>query len=119
MSYYSTTITSQYTYLWSKYRPAILRLMIDSAEGPQEYKFSKHEFYNINPKEKGGHSFTLRVFEGKALNDIKTSVVARDLLGILQQSKKASELVGISTYEFVLDKNFLLHIKKEETEEES
>ncbi|MFC2125301.1 hypothetical protein ACFLU5_10850 [Bacteroidota bacterium] len=117
MSYYSTTPISKYSYLWNKYRPAILRLMIDAAESPQEYKFSKHEFHNINPREKGGHSFTLRVFGGKAINDIKGSVVAKDLLEVLQQSKKASELVEISTYEFILDKQFLLHIRKEDTEE--
>src|SRR5210317_461191 len=109
MSYYSSTAPSKYSYLWSKYRPAILRLMIDSAEDPQEYKFSKHEFHNVNAKEKGGHSFVLRVFEGKALNNIKTSIVAKDLLAILQQSRKASELTSVSTYEFTLDKNYLLH----------
>jgi len=91
--------------------------MIDSAEKPQEYKFAKHEFQSINPKEKGGHSFVLRVFEGKAINDIKKSLVAKDLLAILQQSKTAVELVSASVYEFTLDKQFILHIKKESPEE--
>ncbi|MDA0194958.1 MAG: hypothetical protein O2887_06770 [Bacteroidetes bacterium] len=101
-----------YTYLWNKYRPAILNLMIASDDGPQEYKFWDHEFKNVNPKEKGGYAFTLRVFQGKAINDIKTSAVAKDLLVILQQSKKAAELSEDSIYEFVLDKQFMFHIKK-------
>jgi len=106
-----------YTYLWSKYRPAILRLMLDSADGPQEYKFSNHEFKSVNPKEKGGYSFVLRAYQGKAVNDIRASVVAKDLLGILKQSRTASELMEASTYEFMLDKQFLFHIKKENVAE--
>jgi hypothetical protein len=93
--------------------------MVDSAEGPQKYKFSTHEFKNINPNEKGGHSFTLRVFQGKAVNNIKTSVVAKDLLVILKQSKTAAELTDTSTYEFTLDKQFTLHIKQDEPEIET
>ena len=112
MANYST-LSHVYTNLWSKYRPAILRLMVDSSEAPQKYKFSTHEFKNINPNEKGGHSFTLRVFQGKAMNNIKTSVVAKDLLVILKQSRTATELTDTSLYEFVLDKHFTLHITNE------
>jgi len=108
------TTTKIYTYVWSKYRPAILKLMVDSAVGPQQYKFSNHEFKSINPKEKGGYAFTLRVFQGKAVNNIKTSAVAQDLLLILQQSRRALELIETSTYEFVMDKHFMLHVAKVE-----
>ena len=108
------TTTKIYTYVWSKYRPAILKLMVDSADGPQQYKFSNHEFKSINPKEKGGYAFTLRVFQGKAVNNIKTSAVAQDLLLILQQSRRALELIEASTYEFVMDKHFMLHVAKVE-----
>ena len=108
------TTTKIYTYVWSKYRPAILKLMVDSAGGPQQYKFSNHEFKSINPKEKGGYAFTLRVFQGKAVNNIKTSAVAQDLLLILQQSRRALELIEASTYEFVMDKHFMLHVAKVE-----
>jgi hypothetical protein len=111
---YSTMTTKLYFYLWNKYRPAILKLMVDAAEGPQQYKFSDHEFRILNPKEKGGYSFTLLAYQGKAVNNIRTSPVAQDLLGILQQSKKASELLDAFTYEFVMDKQFVLHIIRKE-----
>lgn len=109
---------NMYIYLWKKYRPAILKLMVDSANGPQEYQFSKHEFHDVNPKEKGGYSFTLRVLQGKALKELKTSVLAMDLLAVLQSSRKASELTETATYEFMLDKQFLLHITHQEVEKE-
>ncbi len=114
MANFPSEASHTYTYLWNKYRPAILKHMIDSADGPQRYKMSKHEFTIINPKEKGGYSFTLNVFKGKAQNDIRTSIVAKDLLIILQNSKTANELVSNATYEFSMDKQFVLHINKGE-----
>ena len=118
MSYYST-INHKYAFLWDKYRPAILKFMIDSKEGPQEYKLFKHEFQNIAPNEKGGYAFILRMFKGKAVNDIRTSAIAKDLLVILQQSNKASELSEDTLYEFKMDKNLLLSITQEEVQEET
>ena len=112
MASYST-YSQGYSFLWSKYRPAILKLMVDSADGPQQYKFSNHEFKNVNPNERGGYSFVLRVFQNKAVNNIKTSAVAKDLLGILRQSRRATELTDSSIYEFTLDKQFMLHITQE------
>lgn len=115
---YSTELVQKYTYLWSKYRPALLRFMIDAEENPQEYKFLDHEFKSINAKEKGGYSFVLKAFQGKAINDIKTSAVARDLLTVLQKSRKAMELMQSSIYEFTLDKHFMLHVTQEEAPQE-
>ena len=105
-------VTHIYTYVWNKYRPAILNLMVAAADSPQQYKFSDLEFRNINPRQKGGYSFVLRVFQGKSVNDIRASEVAKDLLKVLQESRKANELSDISIYEFTLDKNFVLHISK-------
>ena len=112
------TIAETYGYLWGKYRPAILKLMISSAEGPQQYKFSAHEVRTANPKDKGGFTFTLKFHKGKAVNDIKLSVIAKDLLRVLQQSKKASELSESSMYEFTLDKHFVLHVIKTDIQHE-
>jgi hypothetical protein len=58
------TIAESYGYLWGKYRPAILKLMISSAEEPQQYKFSAHEVRTANPKGKGGFTFTLKFHKG-------------------------------------------------------
>ncbi|HLZ16949.1 MAG TPA: hypothetical protein VKQ08_07910 [Cyclobacteriaceae bacterium] len=98
-----------YAPVWNKYRPALLKLMLASADEPQQYKLYSHEFKTMNPKEKG-FSFTLQVFQGKALNDIRKSAVAQDLLGILEQSRKAAELMAKNTYEFTMDKHFVLKV---------
>jgi hypothetical protein len=101
-----------YTPVWNKYRPAILKLMIDSGDQPQTYNLSAHEFHALQSKPKGGYHFNLQVAKGKAVNDIKDSFVAQSLLHILQQSRKATELMDSASYEIRLDKNFILHIQK-------
>jgi len=105
-----------YIPLWNKYRPAILQLMVASAEGPQQYKLYGHEFKGLNPKEKGGYSFTLQAHKGRAKNNIRNSIVAQDLLSMLDTSKKASELMDSGIYEFTMDKQFMLRITKIEVE---
>jgi hypothetical protein len=107
------SISRIYSFVWQKYRPAILKLMVDSNDSPQQYQFSKHEIKSINPKERGGYSFTLRLHKGRSVGDIRKSAIAKDLLLVLQHSKKASELADAATYEFTLDKHFVLHVVKE------
>jgi hypothetical protein len=101
-----------YTPIWSKYRPAILQLMVAAAGGPQQYQLSAHEFKGMNPREKGGYSFTLLAHKGRAQNNIKNSTVAQDLLSVLDLSRKASELMAVDQYEFKMDKQFTLSITK-------
>lgn len=98
-----------YSSLWNKYRPAILQLMVASAEGPQQYKLFDHEFKSLNPKEKS-YSFQLLAHQGKAVNNIKTSNPAKDLLEMLNSSKKASELMTEDQFEFTLDRQFMLQV---------
>lgn len=99
-----------YTPLWNKYRPAILKMMLDSEGSPQSYKLSAHEFKAMNAKQKGGYGFTLQVSKGKVTNNIKDSIIARELLDMLRGSAKASAWMEEGTYEIVMDKQFVLHI---------
>lgn len=101
-----------FTPVWNKYRPAILKMMVDSLESPQEYKLSAHEFKAMNTRLKSGFNFTLQVSKGKAINNIRDSVIARELLEVLQLSRKASELTDEAPYQFELDKHFVLRITK-------
>ena len=105
-------------YFWEKYRPAFLKLMMASAEGPQKYKFSTHEVRAASPKDKGALTFTLTVHKGKAVNDIRTSPIAKDLMRVLQQSRKALELSESSPYEFKLDRYFVLHVARTDVQNE-
>ena len=110
-------IPGKYTHVWQKYRPVILNLMVKSSDGPKEYQLYNHEFHDLNNKTASGYSFTLRMHKGKKVNDTKKSVLAQDLLNVLQNSEKAQQLGESALYEFQLDKNFILHIKREQVEE--
>ena len=103
---------NHYAALWNKYRPVILKLMMAASQEPQQYKLSAHEFKAIGQREKSGFSFLLEAANGKAVNNIKGSNVARDLLHILQQSQKAMELMKEGTYEIRMDKQFVLHVTR-------
>jgi len=105
-----------YTPIWSKYRPAILRMMIDSEQESQSYQLSNHEFKALNPKQKGGYTFQLKVSSGKALSGLKDSVLAQDLWEILQASPKATALIADGGFEFAMDKEFVLHVNKSKSQ---
>jgi hypothetical protein len=104
--------SQHYAYLWNKYRPVILKLMISADKDPQQYKLSGHEFKAIGRREKAGFSFSVEISDGKILNNVKDATVARDLLHVLQQSQKATELMKLSVYEFRMDKQFVLHVSR-------
>lgn len=107
--------SNPYSTLWNKYRPVILQLMSAAVEnGPQHYKLFAHEFKAVGQKEKSGFSFVLEASNGKALNNIKTSTVAKNLLQVLQQSKRASELMSEAPYELSMDKQFVFHVTRRE-----
>lgn len=107
--------SNPYSSLWNKYRPVILQLMSAAVEkGPQQYKLFSHEFKAIGQKEKTGFSFMLEASNGRALNNIKTSTVAKNLLQVLQQSKRASELMSEAPYALSMDKHFVFHVSRKE-----
>ena len=110
-SFYSSIINHPYSPLWNKYRPVILQLMLASENGPQQYNLFDHEFKSINSREKS-FSFELRAFKGKAVNDIKKSPTAQDLLTMLNMSRKASELLQDTHFEFALDRKFVLKVSR-------
>lgn len=105
---------SQYAFIWSKYRPVILQLMSASGNGPQQYKLSAHEFKAMVPREKSGYSFLLEASQGKAVNNIKGSAIAQDLLHVLQQSQRASQLMREDVYALSMDKQFVFHVSRKQ-----
>jgi hypothetical protein len=102
----------KYAPLWNKYRPAILKMMLAAASEPQQYELSSHEVLGHDTKKKGPVGFTLQISKRKAVNNIKNSEIAQDLLNTLQLSKRGSELIDKNDYSIVLDKQFKLHISQ-------
>jgi len=102
--------TRKYAPFWSKYRPVILKMMLDALQEPQKYKILYHEFHAMDDRKKKVQGFNLQIFQSRAVNNIKNSEPAQDLLNMLSQSRKGSELTGTHQFEIVLDKELVLHV---------
>ncbi|GHN02499.1 hypothetical protein WSM22_39880 [Cytophagales bacterium WSM2-2] len=109
--FFSMMTNYAYSSLWNKYRPVILQLMVATEEGPQKYRLFDHEFKAADAKAKN-YLFQMSVYEGKALNNIKESGVAQDLLRVLNTSRKASELLTEHQFEFSMDRQFMFHVTR-------
>ncbi|MBX2896656.1 MAG: hypothetical protein KF763_14520 [Cyclobacteriaceae bacterium] len=105
-------LTDEYASIWNKYRPAILRCMVDCDTGPQQYQFYQHEFKALNPKEKGSYAFTLLIAAARPQKLAKESRLAHQLFSMISQSKRGSELLAAADYNFELSKNLLLTVSK-------
>lgn len=103
--------TKEFYPLWKKYKPVLLKLMIDSVQGDsQSYQLSGHEFADANTRKSAAFSFKLTTHKGRVLQPKKASIVASDMLAVLKQSAKAIELMDTSVFSFVLDAKFNLTV---------
>ena len=99
--------TKEFFPIWKKYRPVVLKLMIDSLEGGiQEYNLSKHEFSEVNTKKSTTYSFKMDAHEGRATYSKKPITIATDFLAMLKSSGRAVELMSTATFSFELDSQF-------------
>ncbi len=108
----------KYVYIWEKYRPVLLKMMMAAENGLQTYSLSSHEFQDLNLKKTSGYSFLLKVSQSKLANDIKKNPLAHDLLYVLQHSNKARELTELNVYQFQMDKDFTLEVSTESGSQE-
>lgn len=104
----------KYAPFWSKYRPAILKMMVQAnLNESQQYQFMKHELMAIEQKPKGGFNFRLVVSMNKPTRDSSDSELAKDLLNMLRLSQTGLALMSNNQYEIVLDKAQVLRISRQ------
>ncbi|MBA7565563.1 hypothetical protein ES708_07248 [subsurface metagenome] len=104
--------SGKYLDLWRKYLPAIRILIKNSKHGLQKLSMSQHEFEAVGEREKAGYQFNLEFSNGKVINTISGSAVARDLRDIIYSDSTTNELISDGTYKINLDSSFILNIKK-------
>lgn len=59
---------------------------------------SKHEFEAVGDREKAGYQFNLEFSQGKVINNISGSAVARDLRDIIYSDSFEKELIFGGSY---------------------
>ena len=103
----------KYAPFWSKYRPAILKMMRADINEWQEYRFMKHELSAIDQKPKGGFNFRLVISMNKLTRDSTNSDLAKDFLNMLRSSQTGLALMSTNNYEIILDKTQMLRISRQ------
>lgn len=103
----------KYASFWSKYRPAILKMMQADLNEWREYQFMKHELTAIEQKPKGGFNFRLVISMNKPTRDSSDSDLAKDLLNMLRLSQTGLALMSTNRYEIILDKTQMLRISRQ------
>lgn len=102
--------TGKYAHVWSKYKPVMVKMMVDAPEGEQSYQLSNHEFIDVNPKRVTGYSFDVEVSKGRVLVEPKNNLLIADLMYILRRSERAIGLMETNKFRFALSKEFKLTI---------
>jgi len=98
--------SGKYLNLWRKYLPAINILIKNSKNGLQKLHMSEHEFKAVGEREKAGYQFNLEFYQGKVINNISGSAVARDLRDVIYSDTSAKELISEGAYKINPDSLF-------------
>lgn len=98
--------SGKYLDLWRKYLPAIRILIKNSKNGLQKLTMSKHEFEAVGEREKAGYQYNLEFSNGKVINTISGSAVARDLRDVIYSDTSAKDLISEGAYKINPDSLF-------------
>ena len=90
--------------------PVIMVLAKKSSVTQQKLQLYKHEFESTGARDLSGYSFNLEIVNGKAVNDISGTAVARDLLFVLCDNKNAAEFLKGRHIKISINKLFILSI---------
>jgi hypothetical protein len=103
----------KYAPFWSKYRPAILKMMQADLNEWQQYQLMKHELTAIDQKPKGGFNFRLVISMNRPTRDSSNSEIAKDFINMLRLSQTGMALMSTNQYEIILDKTQMLRISRQ------
>lgn len=103
-----------YVPLWNKYLK-IISLALSSTE-EKTIPLSQGEFTTLGNRKQSGYSFNLELLNGKVVNDISGSAVARDLHHVLLSDYVVKQKVKNRSVKINLGVDFKLHIRSVSTD---
>ena len=83
----------QYLYLWMKYAKVIRVLLKKTDYETQKLQLYKHEFEQGGRHPLANVTFSLDLINGKALNIVSSTGIARDLWQVLAENSVSKELL--------------------------
>lgn len=96
--------------LWRKYLPIIEIQIKNAKSGLKTIQLSKPEFESLGKRDISDYTFNLEIKNGKVINDISGTAVARDLFDILKSNSNIKKEFTNKHYKLNLGKDYNLKI---------
>jgi hypothetical protein len=101
----------KYLQTWKKYA-AVIRLHLKrSSNEEQHFLLNKTDFESAGDRGKSGYTFNMLIENGKVVNNISGSAVARDLFETIKTDEVMKEFLKEKTVKINVGKAFMLTIK--------
>ena len=101
----------KYLQTWKKYLPVIRLHLKRSLVSEQSFKLNITDFESAGDRGKSGYTFNLTMENGKVMNKISGSAVARDLFEALKSDDATKAMLQDKNVKITVGKTFLLTIK--------
>jgi hypothetical protein len=105
----------QYLTTWKKYIPVIRLHLKRSLNEDQSFKLNITDFESAGGSAKSGYSFNIAMENGKVINNISGSAVARDLYEALRNDEVIKSILQDKHVKISVGKSFVLSIKTTHT----
>ena len=99
-----------YLPLWKKYLPVIAMKLRNSVTGAKSLQLHKDEFEVSGNRPASDYTFTLEVKNGRLINDISGTAVAKDLYEAISCDRDAKKVISSGHFKINLGKNYMLNI---------
>jgi hypothetical protein len=101
----------KYLTTWKRYMPVIRLHLKKSMNEDQQFKLNITDFESAGDRGKSGYTFNIVMENGKVINNISGSAVARDLYEAIKGDDAAKALLQDKSVKISVGKTFMLSIK--------
>lgn len=101
----------QYIATWKRYLPVIRLHLKKSLNDEQQFKLNIQDFESAGDRGKSGYIFSLTIENGKVVNSVGGSAVARDLFEVLRYDEGVKAILQDKNVKISVGKTFMLSIK--------
>jgi hypothetical protein len=101
----------QYLTTWKRYLPVIRLHLKKSLAEEQHFKLNIQDFESAGDRGKSGYMFNIQLENGRVINNIGGSAVARDLFEALKSDDAVKAMLQDKSIKISVGKSFVLSIK--------
>ncbi|MDR6943465.1 hypothetical protein [Mucilaginibacter pocheonensis] len=101
----------KYLTTWKRYMPVIRLHLKKSLNEDQQFKLNITDFESAGDRGKSGYTFNINMENGKVINNISGSAVARDLYEAIKADEAVTTLLNNRSVKISVGKSFILSIK--------